>query len=154
LVFFWEDFLWSIDKILPHLHIGFPIEEAEGIKTGWQRATLLTLAITLHNIPEGLVVGAAFGTASLGLSTLSEAIALTIGIGIQNFPEGFAVSISLRRENFSRLKSFWYGQLSGVVEPLASIIGAIATWFTVSSTLCFKFRCRCNDVYSNRGGDS
>lgn len=119
-------FLWSIDKILPHLHIGFPIEEAEGIKTSWRRITLFTLAITLHNIPEGLSVGVAFGTAGLGLSSLSEAIALTIGIGIQNFPEGLVVSMPLRREGFSRLKSFWYGQLSGIVEPLASVIGAAA----------------------------
>ncbi|MBS7659056.1 ZIP family metal transporter [Candidatus Bathyarchaeota archaeon] len=119
-------FLWSIDKILPHLHIGFPIEEAEGIKTSWRRVTLLILAITLHNIPEGLAVGVAFGTAGLGLSPLSEAVALTIGIGIQNFPEGFAVSMPLKREGFSRLKSFWYGQLSGIVEPLASVTGAAA----------------------------
>jgi ZIP family zinc transporter len=121
-------FLRGIDKILPHLHLGFPMEEAEGLKTSWQRSTLLILAITLHNIPEGLAVGVAFGAVSAGLpsATLAGAIALAIGIGIQNFPEGLAVSMPLRREGMSRLKSFWYGQLSAYVEPIAGVIGAAA----------------------------
>ncbi|MFQ6099901.1 MAG: ZIP family metal transporter [Anaerolineae bacterium] len=121
-------FLWLVDKILPHLHSGFPMEEAEGIKTGWQRSVLLVLAITLHNIPEGLAVGVAFGAlaAHLPAATLTGAIALALGIGIQNFPEGAAVSVPLRREGTSLLKSFWYGQLSGVVEPIAGVIGAAA----------------------------
>jgi ZIP family zinc transporter len=121
-------FLWIVDKTLPHLHMGLPMEEAEGIKTSWQRSILLVLAITLHNIPEGLAVGVAFGALSAGLSsaTLAGAVALTLGIGIQNFPEGAAVSVPLRREGMSRLKSFWYGQLSGVVEPIASVFGAAA----------------------------
>jgi ZIP family zinc transporter len=121
-------FLRGIDKILPHLHPGFPIEEVEGIKTSWQRSTLLVLAITMHNIPEGLAVGVAFGAIVAGFpaATLSAAIALAIGIGIQNFPEGLAVSMPLRREGMSRLKSFWYGQLSGIVEPIAGVIGAAA----------------------------
>ena len=121
-------FLRGIDKVLPHLHLGFPTEEAEGIKTGWQRSTLLILAITLHNIPEGLAVGVAFGALAAGLptATLGAAIALALGIGIQNFPEGLAVSIPLRREGMSRRKSFWYGQLSAVVEPIAGVIGAAA----------------------------
>ena len=121
-------FLWVIDKILPHLHLGFPIEEAEGIKTSWHRSILLVLAITLHNIPEGLAVGVAFGAAAAGFpsATLPAAIALAIGIGIQNFPEGLAVSIPLRREGMSIFKSFWYGQLSAVVEPIAGVIGAAA----------------------------
>ncbi len=121
-------FLLAVDAILPHLHLGFPIEEAEGIKTTWRRSILLVLAITLHNIPEGLAVGVAFGAVAAGLpsATLAGAIALAIGIGIQNFPEGLAVSVSLRREGMSRLKSFWYGQLSGVVEPVAGVIGAAA----------------------------
>ncbi len=124
-------FLWGIDKLLPHLHIGFTVKEAEGIKTKWHRTTLLVLAITLHNIPEGLAVGVAFGAASAGFpsATLTGAIALAIGIGIQNFPEGTAVSMPLRREGLSRLKSFWYGQLSGMVEPIAGIIGTAAVLF-------------------------
>jgi ZIP family zinc transporter len=121
-------FLWVADKILPHLHLGFPMAEAEGLKTSWQRSVLLVLAITLHNIPEGLAVGVAFGALASDISStsLAAAIALALGIGIQNFPEGAAVSVPLRREGFSRLKSFWYGQLSGIVEPIAGVIGAAA----------------------------
>ena len=121
-------FLWTADKLLPHLHPGFPTTEAEGIKTGWQRSVLLVLAITLHNIPEGLAVGVAFGAAASGHSeaTMGMALALALGIGIQNFPEGAAVSVPLRREGVSRWKSFWYGQLSGAVEPVASVLGAVA----------------------------
>jgi len=121
-------FLLVVDEILPHLHLGFPLEEAEGIHTNWQRSILLVLAITLHNIPEGLAVGVAFGAlaAKLPAATLAGAMALALGIGIQNFPEGTAVSVPLRREGMSRLKSFWYGQLSGVVEPIAAVLGAAA----------------------------
>ena len=124
-------FLWTADKILPHLHLGFPMAEAEGLKTSWQRSVLLVLAITLHNIPEGLAVGVAFGALASDIpsATLAGAMALALGIGIQNFPEGAAVSVPLRREGFSRLKSFWYGQLSGVVEPVAGVIGAAAVIF-------------------------
>jgi len=98
-------FLWAVDKILPHVHPGFPEKEAEGVKTSWQRSVLLVLAITLHNIPEGLAVGVAFGAVAAGSpsASLGAAIALTIGIGIQNFPEGAAVSVPLRREGLSRL---------------------------------------------------
>jgi len=119
-------FLALVDKILPHLHLGFPMEEAEGIKTGWQRSVLLVLAVTIHNIPEGLAVGVAFGAAAAGLpsATLAGAVTLAVGIGIQNFPEGLAVSMPLRREGVSVMKSFWYGQLSGIVEPAAGVIGA------------------------------
>ena len=119
-------FLYIADKIIPHLHLGFPMEEAEGPKTSWHRSILLVLAITLHNIPEGLAVGVAFGALASDLpsATLAGAIALALGIGIQNFPEGAAVSVPLRREGFSRLKSFWYGQASGVVEPIAGVLGA------------------------------
>ena len=119
-------FLLLIDKILPHLHMGLSIDKAEGIKTPWQRSILLVLAITLHNIPEGLAVGVAFGALahSPDLGVLSGAVALAIGIGLQNFPEGAAVSIPLRREGLSRLRAFNYGQLSGVVEPIAGVIGA------------------------------
>ena len=119
-------FLRGIDMVLPHLHLGEPIENAEGIHTSWRRSVLLVLAITLHNIPEGLAVGVAFGAVAYNLpsATLAGAIALAIGIGIQNFPEGAAVSVPLRREGMSRRKCFWYGQLSGVVEPIAGVIGA------------------------------
>ena len=120
-------FLWVADRLIPHLHLGFPDDEAEGIPTNWKRSVLLVLAITLHNIPEGLAVGVAFGALATNLSsvTLLGAIGLAIGIGIQNFPEGAAVSIPLRREGLSRGKSFWYGQLSGIVEPIAGVIGAV-----------------------------
>lgn len=121
-------FLWAVDKVLPHLHLGFETKDAEGIKTSWQRSILLVLAITLHNIPEGLAVGVAFGAlaADLPSATLAGAVALAVGIGIQNFPEGTAVSVPLRREGMSRGKSFWYGQMSGIVEPVAGVLGAIA----------------------------
>lgn len=119
-------FILLIDKLLPHLHMGLATEKAEGIKTSWQRSILLVLAITMHNIPEGLAVGVSFGALARtpDMATLSGAIALAIGIGLQNFPEGAAVSIPLRREGFSRKKSFFYGQLSGVVEPVAGVLGA------------------------------
>lgn len=121
-------FLWGVDKLLPHLHLGLPREEAEGIKTGWQRSILLVLAITLHNIPEGLAVGVAFGAVAAGVpsATLGGALALALGIGIQNFPEGTAVAVPLRREGMSRWQSFLYGQASGLVEPIAGVIGAAA----------------------------
>lgn len=121
-------FLFLADKIIPHLHMGEKTSNAEGIKTSWQRSVLLVLAITLHNIPEGLAVGVAFGAAAHGLpgATLAGAIALALGIGLQNFPEGAAVSIPLRREGMSRWKSFVYGQSSGIVEPIAGVIGAYA----------------------------
>lgn len=121
-------FLWAANQILPHLHVGYPMGEAEGLATGWQRSVLVVLAITLHNIPEGLAIGVAFGAVSEGLSsaTLGGAIALAIGIGIQNFPEGTAVAVPLRREGMSRIKSFWYGQLSAAVEPVAAVAGAAA----------------------------
>lgn len=119
-------FLAGVDRLLPHLHLGFAREEAEGIRTGWQRSVLLVMAITLHNIPEGLAVGVAFGALATDLpgATLTGAMALALGIGIQNFPEGTAVSVPLRREGMSRLKSFWYGQLSAVVEPVSGVVGA------------------------------
>jgi ZIP family zinc transporter len=119
-------FLFVIDKILPHLHPGLEMKDAEGIKTCWERSVLLVSAITLHNIPEGLAVGVAFGAVSHGLesATLAGAIALAVGIGIQNLPEGLAVAMPLRREGMSRWRSFMYGQASGLVEPVAGVIGA------------------------------
>jgi len=121
-------FLYGLDKVMPHLHINFKKEEAEGVKTEWHRSTLLVLAITLHNIPEGLAIGVLFGGAAAGIdgATIGVAIALAIGIGIQNFPEGIAVSMPLRRQGLSRWKSFNYGQLSAIVEPVAAVLGAWA----------------------------
>lgn len=120
--------LRGIDLILPHLHAGLSVKEAEGIQTPWRQTTLLVLAITLHNIPEGLAVGVAFGAAAAGLpaATITGAISLAIGIGIQNFPEGLAVAVPLRRAGYSRFKSFWVGQASGLVEPAAGVVGAAA----------------------------
>ena len=122
-------FLFGLDKLLPHIHINF--KESEGIKTPWQKTTLLVLAITLHNIPEGLAVGVLFGGVAAGFpeASIAGAVVLALGIGIQNFPEGIAVSMPLRRQGLSRFKSFWYGQLSAVVEPVAAVIGAVAVTF-------------------------
>jgi ZIP family zinc transporter len=119
-------FMRLADSLLPHLHPGLAMNKSEGIKTSWQRSTLLVLAITLHNIPEGLAVGVAFGAVAAGLpsATIGAAVALAIGIGLQNFPEGTAVSMPLRREGMSRLKSFFMGQASGMVEPVAGVLGA------------------------------
>lgn len=120
-------FLYGLDQLLPHLHLNFPESKAEGVHTNWHRTTLLVLAITLHNIPEGLAVGVLFGGVAAGIpeASIGGAIALAIGIGLQNFPEGMAVSFPLRRMGLSRLKSFWYGQLSAIVEPVAGVIGAL-----------------------------
>ncbi|HNQ78302.1 MAG TPA: ZIP family metal transporter [Acidobacteriota bacterium] len=119
--------LFLIDKVLPHLHIGFPQEETEGIRTNWQRSVLLMLAITIHNIPEGLAVGVAFGAlaADIPSATFAGAVSLAVGIGLQNFPEGAAVSFPLVREGMSRTRSFFWGQLSGIVEPVAAVCGAL-----------------------------
>ena len=124
-------FLYLVDKLLPHLHLGLPMESAEGVKTSWQRSILLVLAITLHNFPEGLAVGVAFGAAAAGLpeASLASAIALALGIGLQNFPEGLAVSAPLRREGLSQWRSFFMGQASGIVEPIAGVIGAAAVFY-------------------------
>lgn len=124
-------FLFGLDKVLPHLHINF--KETEGVKSPWQKTTLLVLAITLHNIPEGLAVGVLFGGVAAGIpeASIAGATILAIGIGIQNFPEGIAVSMPLRRMGMSRKKSFLYGQSSALVEPIAGVLGAVAvTFFT------------------------
>ena len=121
-------FIFGLDKILPHLHINFKESEAEGIETGWRRTTLLTLAITLHNIPEGLAVGVLFGGVAAGFegASIGGAVALALGIGLQNFPEGFAVAVPLRRFGLSRTRSWMYGQASAIVEPIAGVLGAWA----------------------------
>ena len=126
-------FLYILDKYIPHLHLFAEKKEAEGISTTWKKTELLVVAIALHNIPEGLAVGVAFGALAnpelLGMDghsifTIGGAIALAIGIGIQNFPEGFAVSMPLRRKGMSRFKSWKWGQLSAIVEPIFAVIGA------------------------------
>ncbi|MEM0933020.1 MAG: ZIP family metal transporter [Bacteroidota bacterium] len=121
-------FIFGLDKVLPHLHINFREEEAEGVKTPWRRTTLLTLAITLHNIPEGLAVGVLFGGVAAGFdgASIGAAVALALGIGLQNFPEGFAVAMPLRRHGLSRWRSWVYGQASAIVEPIAGVLGAWA----------------------------
>ncbi len=120
-------FLFIVDKLLPHLHMGETVPE--GPKSSWQRSVLLITAITLHNIPEGLAVGVAFGAAAAGIegAGVASAVALALGIGIQNFPEGLAVSAPLRREGWPAGKAFMYGQFSGMVEPVAGLIGVLAT---------------------------
>ena len=118
--------LWILDKTIPHLHPDLGREQAEGPPTKWHRSILLVTAITLHNIPEGLAVGVAFGGVIAGVpaASLGAAIALAIGIAIQNFPEGIAVAMPLRGEGMSAGKSFWYGQMSAIVEPVAAVVGA------------------------------
>ena len=129
--------LYGVDKILPHLHLGLDVSQAEGLKTSWERSVLLVLAITLHNIPEGLAVGVAFGAAAHAADALQSqhlilaAISLSIGIGIQNFPEGLAVAMPLRREGMGRFRAFMYGQASGMVEPIAGVLGA---WLVLAIT--------------------
>jgi ZIP family zinc transporter len=123
-----------VDLVLPHMHPD--LRTVEGVKTSWQRSTLLVLAITIHNIPEGLAVGVAFGAASLGEGELGGAVALALGIGLQNFPEGSAVSLPLRREGMSRGRALWYGQLSGIVEPAAGVLGA---WLVVTMSAVLPY---------------
>ena len=122
-------FLFFLDKLLPHIHINF--KETEGLKTPLQKSTLLVLAITLHNIPEGLAIGVLFGAAAAGMpeATISGAVVLSFAIAIQNLPEGIAVTMPLRRLGLSRQKSFIYGQSSALVEPIAGVIGALAVSF-------------------------
>ncbi len=126
-------FLFALDKVLPHLHLNHPISKTEGVKTKtpWQKTTLLVLAITLHNIPEGLAVGVLFGGVAAGIpeASIAGALTLAIGIGLQNLPEGLAVSFPLRRAGMSKTKSFMYGQSSALVEPIAAVIGALAVGF-------------------------
>ncbi|GIS08669.1 MAG: zinc transporter [Flavobacteriales bacterium] len=120
-------FLYYLDKKIPHLHLFEPVENAEGPKTDLKKTELLVLAIALHNIPEGLAVGVAFGALAHGMDIgieIGGAIALAIGMGIQNAPEGFAVSMPLRRQGFSKLKSWQWGQMSAIVEPIFAVIGA------------------------------
>jgi len=127
-------FLFLIDKVIPHLHLFLPMNKSEGIRTKWHKSALLVMAITIHNIPEGLAVGVAFGALAGNMTTagLAGAIALAVGIGIQDIPEGTAVSMPLRREGMSKLRSFWFGQMSGLVEAVSGIAGAIFVMFATS----------------------
>jgi ZIP family zinc transporter len=118
-------FVWGLDKVVPHLHLGKPRQMAEGLETTWERTTLLWAAMTLHNVPEGLAVGVAFGAAGGDPQAIAAATALAFGIGIQNLPEGMAVSVPFRRLGLSRAKSFGLGQTSGVVEVFAGVTGAL-----------------------------
>ncbi|MCH8535230.1 MAG: ZIP family metal transporter [Flavobacteriaceae bacterium] len=126
-------FIYMIDKVLPHLHINFKESDKEGIKTPWHKSVLLTLAITMHNIPEGLAIGVLFGSAAAGLegASIGAAVVLGIGIAIQNIPEGFAISMPLRALGMSKLRSFNYGQLSAIVEPISAVIGAWAVFYFI-----------------------
>lgn len=121
-------FLRITDAILPHLHFNLPTDDAEGISTSWKKTTLLVFAVSLHNIPEGLALGVAFGAAGSGVSSVSTsgAMAFALGLALHNLPEGAAVSLSLRREGLSRSRSFLYGQLSGAVEIVSCVLGALA----------------------------
>ena len=118
-------FLFLLDKLLPHLHMDS--DKPEGVKSSLKRTTMLVLAVTLHNIPEGMAVGLSFGVAAQSGSpaALTAAFALALGIGLQNFPEGAAISLPLKNEGLSTTKSFVYGALSGIVEPIAGVIGVI-----------------------------
>lgn len=120
-------FIFALDQWLPHLHVNAPMEKREGKKTDWNKTVLLVLAITLHNIPEGLAVGVAFGAVAENMpgAQLRDAVILAIGIGIQDLPEGLAVAVPLRRSGLSRRKSFLWGQLSGAVEPIAGVLGVV-----------------------------
>ena len=122
-------FIFGLDKLMPHLHLNFL--KSEGPKSSLHRTTLLTIAIALHNIPEGLAVGVLFGAVAAGSpdASVAGAVLLAMGIGLQNFPEGIAVSMPLRRMGLSRWKSFQYGQLSAVVEPIFAVLGAFAVGF-------------------------
>ena len=120
-------FLYYLDKKVPHLHLFESVKNAEGPKTNLKKTELLIIAIALHNIPEGLAVGVAFGALASGMDIgieIGGAIALAIGMGIQNAPEGFAVSMPLRRQGLSKFKSWQWGQLSAIVEPIFAVIGA------------------------------
>lgn len=135
-------FMRATDKFLVCLHPSLDVQKSNGVKTSWQRSALLVFAITLHNIPEGLAIGVAFGAvaAELPSATIGGAVALAIGIGLQNFPEGTAVSLPLRREGTSKTKSFFIGQASGVVEPIAAVVGAVFVLYMqniLPYALCF-----------------
>ena len=118
--------IWLIDQILPHFHPSAPDGQPEGVQTSWKGSTLLVLAVAIHNLPEGLALGVAFGAVAHGLptATLAGAIALTIGMGFQNIPEGAAVSLSMRADGKSPMNGFQWGQATGAVEVVGALLGA------------------------------
>ncbi len=122
-------FLLFMDKMIPHLHLGSQV--SEGPKVALKKTTMLVLAVTLHNIPEGMAVGVVLAGALMGESEVSMAgaLALSVGIAIQNFPEGAIISLPLRSEGESKGKAFWHGSLSGVVEPVAAILTVLLARF-------------------------
>ncbi|EEF15886.1 zinc transporter family protein ZIP [Actinobacillus minor 202] len=135
-------FIRLIDYVVPHLHLSKPIEEAEGMqpKKGLSKSMLLFLAITIHNIPEGLAIGVTFGALATQVpgvdASIMGAIGLAIGIGLQNIPEGSSLSLPIRGEGHSRWKAFWYGSMSAIVEPIAAVIGAA---FVLSMTAVLPY---------------
>lgn len=130
---FWSGilFLLVLDKTIPHLHLGS--DEPEGVRTKLKKTTMLVLAVTLHNIPEGMAVGILFAGRLSGVSsiTLASAFALSIGMAIQNFPEGAIISMPLHSEGMKKGKAFIFGTLSGIVEPIAAIITILAAQFFI-----------------------
>lgn len=118
-------FLMLLDRLLPHLHPGS--DEPEGLPSSLRRTTMLVFAVTLHNLPEGIAVGLGFAMVADPQSsgTLAGAMALALGMGLQNFPEGAAISLPLKKEGCSNMKSFIYGALSGIVEPVGGLIGVV-----------------------------
>ena len=124
-------FLMLLDSLLPHLHPG--AKQAEGLNSSWQRSTMLMLAVTLHNIPEGMAVGLAFALAAQhnDSSAYAAAMALAVGMGIQNFPEGAIISMPLRAEGESKGKAFAGGVLSGVVEPIGAVVTILAAQLVI-----------------------
>ena len=125
-------FLLLLDSLIPHLHL--KSDTPEGIKSNLKKTTMMVLAVTLHNIPEGMAVGVTFAGALLGNAgiTMSGAIALAIGIAIQNFPEGAIISMPLKSEGMSKWKAFLCGALSGIVEPIGAIITILLTSTIIS----------------------
>lgn len=124
-------FLLFLDHIVPHLHMNS--KQAEGPKSSLQKTTMLVLAVALHNLPEGMAVGVVYAGMLTGDSeiTVMSAIALSIGIAIQNFPEGAIISMPLRAEGMKKTRAFWYGVLSGVVEPIGAVLTILAAGFIV-----------------------
>ena len=118
-------FLLLMDRLVPHLHMDH--DEPEGLRSDWKKTTMLVLAVTLHNIPEGMAVGVVFAGMLQGqeLITLTGAFALSLGIAIQNFPEGAIISLPLRTEGFSKQKAFLYGAASGIVEPMGAALTVV-----------------------------